>query len=89
MVKGVEVSFQLHSILALLFLMHYRMMDATVPSEFCTYPYSPENNVPFLRNDMKSIFQTFKTVSPLDQLRDFTSLQEMIFSYSSCGEEEG
>lgn len=69
--------------------MHYRMMDTTVPSEFCTYPYSPENNVPLLRNDMKSIFQTFKTVSPLDQLRDFTSLQEMIFSYSSCGEEEG
>lgn len=74
---------------ALLFLMHYRVMDTTVPSQFCTYPYPPENNIPLLRNDMKSVFQTFKTVPPLDQLRDLRSLQEMIFSYSSCGEEEG
>lgn len=74
---------------ALLFLMHYQVMDTTVPSQFCTYLYPPENNVPLLRNDMKSIFQTFKTVSPLYQLRDLRSLQEMIFSYSSCGEEEG
>lgn len=87
--NGIEVSFHLHSILALLFIRHYHMMDTTVPSEFCTYPYSPENNVPLLRNVMKNIFQTFKTVSPLAQLRDLTSLQEMIFSYSSCGEEEG